>query len=97
MRLSSYISILPQASSEAIFLNFIPFAKHKRVRAISMTLDSVERKSPIRKFNCTALNSERQGAEGGWGLPHSGVVKRTLYILFSGEMLSEFKMRLAAF
>ena len=23
----------PQASSEAIFLNFIPFAKHKRVRA----------------------------------------------------------------
>ena len=42
-----------------------PLAKHKRVRAISMTLDSVERRNPIRKFNLTVAYSETQGAEGG--------------------------------
>ena len=72
-------------------------AKHKRVRAIKVASALERRKSPIRKFNFTALNSETQCAEGGWGLPYSGVVKRTLYILYSREMLSEFKMRLAAF
>jgi len=45
-----------------------PFAKHKRVRAISITLDLGGRKSPIRKFNLTALCSETQGAEGGRGI-----------------------------
>ena len=40
-------------------------AKHKRVRAISITLDLGGQKSPIRKFNHTASNSETQCAEGG--------------------------------
>ena len=43
-------------------------AKHKRVRAISITLDLGGQKSPIRKFNLTATNSETQGAEGGRGV-----------------------------
>ena len=42
-------------------------AKHKRVRAISITLDLGGQKSPIRKFNFTALCSETQGAEGDEG------------------------------
>ena len=67
---SSYISILPQANSEAIFLNFIPLAKHKRVRAIKVASALERRKSPIRKFNFTALNSETQCAEG-----HRGFLK----------------------
>ena len=85
MRLSSYISILPQASSEAIFLNFIPLAKHKRVRAIKVASALERRKSPIRKFSRAASNSETQCAEGD----RVGFLRR--------EMLSKFKMRLAAF
>ena len=42
-----------------------PLAKHKRVRAISITLDLSGQKSPIRKFNHAATESETQCAEGG--------------------------------
>ena len=45
-------------------------AKHKRVRAISITLDLGGRKSPIRKINLTATKSETQCAEG-----HRGFLK----------------------
>ena len=46
----------------------LPFAKHKRVRAISITFVQEGRKNPIRKFNLTAVNSETQGAEGDRGI-----------------------------